>query len=402
MAAALSPETRPPAARKAIYFVLLLGVVSLFADFTYEGARSVVGPYFALLGASATIVGVVTGFGEFVGYALRLASGRWADATRRFWPIAIFGYVLQLSAVPALAFARTWPAVAALIILERVGKAIRNPPRDVMLSHAGREGGGLGWVFGIHEALDQFGAMIGPLLVAAVLAFRHDYRLAFGVLAVPALISFLFLGIARFVYPKPEEFEPPEPPGSVSSSFPVVFWVYLAAAALVAAGFADYPIIAFHFSKAHVVPAVWVAVFYSVAMAVSGSGSLLFGRLFDRYGFRVLIVLTLITAAYAPLAFLGGFWIALLGAALWGLGMGVHESIIPAAVAPMAPVARRATAYGLFTAVYGIAWFVGSAIIGFLYDHGFTAMIIFCVVAEIAAVPLLLWVARAANRGGGR
>lgn len=387
-------------ARRAVRFVLLIGIVSLFADFTYEGARSVVGPYFALLGASATIVGVVTGFGEFVGYALRLASGRWADSTRRFWTIAIFGYVVQLAAVPALALAGSWPAVAALIILERVGKAIRNPPRDVMLSHAGREGGGLGWVFGIHEALDQFGAMIGPLLVAAVLALRHDYRLAFAVLAAPAAISLLFLGIARFVYPRPEEFEAADAPADAESGFPKVFWVYLGAAALAAAGFADYPIIAYHFAQARVVPGALVAVFYAVAMAVSGSGSLLFGRLFDRYGFKVLIVLTLITAAYAPLAFLGGFWIALFGAALWGLGMGVHESIIPAAVAPMAPAGQRATAYGLFTAAYGISWFLGSAIIGFLYDHGYTAMILFCVVAELAAVPLLLWVASAARRAG--
>ena len=385
-------------ARRAVRFVLLIGIVSLFADFTYEGARSVVGPYFALLGASATIVGVVTGFGEFVGYALRLVSGRWADSTRRFWTIAIFGYVVQLAAVPALALAGSWPAVAALIILERIGKAIRNPPRDVMLSHAGREGGGLGWVFGIHEALDQFGAMIGPLLVAGVLALRHDYRLAFAVLAAPAAISLLFLAVARFVYPRPEEFEAGEAPADAASRFPQVFWVYLGAAALAAAGFADYPIIAYHFAQARVVPGPLVAVFYAVAMAVSGSGSLLFGRLFDRYGFKVLIVLTLITAAYAPLAFLGGFWIALFGAGLWGLGMGVHESIIPAAVAPMAPAGRRATAYGLFTAAYGISWFLGSAIIGFLYDHGYTAMILFCVVAELAAVPLLLWVAGAAKR----
>ena len=394
--AAAAPEQ--PIARRAIRFVLLIGVVSLFADFTYEGARSVVGPYFALLGASATIVGIVTGFGEFVGYALRLASGRWADSTGRFWTIAIIGYVVQLAAVPALALAGSWPAVAALIILERIGKAIRNPPRDVMLSHAGREGGGLGWVFGIHEALDQFGAMIGPLLVAGVLALRHDYRLAFAVLAVPAVISLLFLGVARFVYPRPEEFEPAGDRADSASAFPRRFWVYLGAAALVAAGFADYPIIAFHFAQARVVPAALVAVFYAVAMAVSGSGSLLFGRLFDRYGFKVLIVLTLITAAYAPLAFLGGFWVALFGAALWGLGMGVHESIIPAAVAPMAPNERRATAYGLFTAAYGISWFIGSAIIGILYDHSFAGMIVFCVAAELAAVPLLLWVAGAARR----
>lgn len=383
-----------PTARRAIHFVILIGIVSLFSDFTYEGARSVVGSYLGLLGASATAVGVVTGFGEFAGYALRLASGRWADASRRYWPIIIFGYVLQMAAVPTLALVGSWQAAAALIILERVGKALRNPPRDVLLSHAGKEGGGLGWVFGIHQAFDQFGAMVGPLVVAAVLSFRHDYHLAFAVLVVPALLNLLFLGVARFVYPRPEEFEEKAPQSAGSSKLPKVFWVYVAAAALVAAGFADYPLIAYHFTRTKLVPGPEVAVFYAVAMAAAGSGSLLFGRMFDRHGFKVLIVLTVVCAAYAPLAFLGGFWIALFGAALWGLGMGVHESIIPAAVAPMAPLARRATAYGLFTAGYGTAWFIGSAIIGILYDHHFTGMIIFCVVAEVAAVPLLVWVAR--------
>lgn len=393
-----SRASSAPRSRAAIRFVVLLGIVSLFADFTYEGARSVVGSYFAVVGASATIVGVVTGFGEFLGYAIRLVSGRWADLSRRFWPIVIFGYVLQMAAVPALAFTSSWPAVAVLIVLERVGKAIRTPPRDVMLSHAGQQAGGLGWVFGVHQSLDQLGAMIGPLAVAAVLSFRHNYQLAFAVLAVPAVFNLFFLGVARLTYPRPQEFDDQAHLPQHSSRLPTTFWVYVAAAALVAAGFADYPLIAYHFSRTHVVAPEWVAVFYAVAMAVAGSGSLVFGRMFDRHGFKVLIVLTLLGAAYAPLAFLGGFWTALGGAALWGLGMGVHESIIPAAVAPMASRDRRATAYGLFTAIYGFAWFVGSAVIGFLYDRTMGGTIAFCVAAELAAIPLLFWVSRAAGR----
>jgi hypothetical protein len=157
------------ARRTALRFVVLIGILSFFADFTYEGSRSIIGPYLATLQATGTIVGVVTGLGELLGYSLRLVSGRWADATGRYWPITIFGYVVQMAAVPALALTGSWPAAAALIILERVGKAIRNPPRDVMLSHAGKQVGGYGWAFGLHEALDQFGAMFGPLAVAAVL-----------------------------------------------------------------------------------------------------------------------------------------------------------------------------------------------------------------------------------------
>ena len=312
-------KTTASSRKIAVRFVLLIGVLSFFADFTYEGSRSVLGPYLQALGASAAVVGVVTGFGELLGYGLRLVSGRWADATGRFWPIAILGYVVQMAAVPALALTHSWQAAAALIILERVGKATRNPPRDVMLSHAAKQVGGYGLVFGIHEALDQFGAMFGPLLVALILANRGSYHEAFAVLLVPALINLAFVAIARLLYPRPQDLES-SPPDIGVSGLPPVFWLYLAGAALVAAGFADYPLIAYHFGKTHSVPGEWIAVFYSVAMAVSGTGSLLFGRLFDRFGFSVLVALTAVAALFAPLVFLGGFWLALIGAADLGNG----------------------------------------------------------------------------------
>ena len=372
----------------------MIGVLSFFADFTYEGSRSILGPYLLSLQASAAVVGIVTGFGELAGYALRLVSGRFADVTGRYWPITIFGYVLQMTSVPALALTGSWPAAAALIILERVGKAIRNPPRDVMLSHAAKEVGGFGWVFGIHEALDQFGALCGPLAVAALLAVHGaDYHLAFAVLLVPAVVNLALVMLARWTYPRPQDLET-TPPSVQPKGLPRVYWVYLVGAGMVAAGFADYPLIAYHFSRVDVLSGESIAIFYAVAMAVSGAGSLAFGRLFDRYGFNVLIVLTLLGALFAPLVFLGGYWVALAGAALWGLGMGVHESIIPAAVAPMVAPQRRASAFGLFTAVYGVSWFLGSAAIGILYDQSLSAAMVFCVVAELAAVPVFVWVGR--------
>jgi len=391
-----SPSSAGTAAqgnRVALRFVLLVGLLSFFADFTYEGSRSIIGPYLASLGATGTAVGIITGFGEFLGYGLRLVSGRLADATGKFWPITIFGYCVQMAAVPALALAGNWPAVAVLVVLERVGKAIRNPPRDVMLSHAGKRIGGYGWAFGLHEAMDQSGAMVGPLLVAAVLAHGGQFREAFAVLFVPAVINIALVLLARSLYPRPQDLES-SPPDVSGSGLPGLYWIYLTGAALVAAGFADYPIIAYHFGHTGSVPGDWIAIFYSVAMAVSGSGSLLFGRLFDKFGFRVLIVLTVLSAAFAPLVFLGGFWTALIGAALWGLGIGVHESIIPAVVAPMVPVQRRASAFGLFTAVYGTAWFLGSAAIGILYDISVPATVVFCVAAELAALPVFIGVGR--------
>jgi MFS family permease len=384
--------------RTAFRFVLLIGILSFFADFTYEGSRSILGPYLASLQASAAAVGIVTGFGELLGYSLRLVSGRMADLTGRYWPITIFGYVIQMAAVPALALTGSWPAAAVLIILERVGKAIRNPPRDVMLSHAAKQVGGYGWVFGLHEALDQFGAMFGPLVVAWVLATHGDYHRAFAVLLVPALINLALVLISRRLYPRPQDLES-SPPIVRDNGLPKIYWIYLAGAALVAAGFADYPLIAYHFSRTHAVPSDWIAIFYAVAMAVSGTGSLVFGRLFDRFGFTVLIGLTLLSTLFAPLVFLGGFWAAFVGAAIWGLGMGVHESIIPAAVAPMVPKERRATAFGLFTAGYGLFWFLGSAVIGVLYDVSPTASLVFCVVVELAAVPIFIWVGRHSASG---
>src|SRR6266487_7126790 len=158
--------------------------MSFFADFAYEGARGIIGPYLAVLGASAAAVATVTGFGELLGYGLRLVSGRLSDRTGQFWPITILGYIVQMASVPLLALAGSWQVAALLIILERVGKATRNPPRDVMLSHAAKEMG-YGWAFGVHEALDQSGALVGPLVVAAVLALRGEYQIAFAVLLVP-------------------------------------------------------------------------------------------------------------------------------------------------------------------------------------------------------------------------
>jgi predicted MFS family arabinose efflux permease len=381
-----------PVKARALKFVLMIGVMSFFADFTYEGSRGIIGPYLALLGAGAVAIGVISGFGELLGYGLRLVSGRLSDQTRQFWPITIFGYIVQMSSVPLLALAGNWQVAALLIILERVGKAIRNPPRDVMLSHAAKEMG-YGWGFGVHEALDQFGALFGPLVVAAVLAVRGDYRTAFAVLLIPAVVMLSLLLVARLTYPRPEEMET-NPPDIQTSGLPRVFWVYLAGAVLVAAGFADFPLIAYHFQKASTVPGTFIPIFYSVAMAVSGIGSLLFGRLFDRFGILVLVPLTLLSALFAPLVFLSSFWGALLGMALWGLGMGVHESIIPAAVARMVPSQRRASAYGLFTAGYGVFWFLGSAALGILYTLSLPALIAFSLVAELAAIPLFILVRR--------
>ena len=380
------------AGKVALRFVLMIGVVSFFADFTYEGSRSITGPFLATLGASGAVVGIVAGLGELLGYGLRYFSGRVSERTRQFWPMTLFGYFVQMAAVPALAVAGNWKIASVLIVLERVGKAIRNPPRDVMLSYAGKEMG-IGWAFGLHEGLDQAGALVGPLVLALILAHKGEYRIAFATLLIPAVITAVLIVVTRFLYPRPEDLEA-HTPAVHAAGLGRSFWVYLVGAALVAAGFADYQLIAFHLQKHGVASAIWIPIFYSVAMATSGAGSLLFGKLFDRFGVTVLIPLTFVSIASAPLVFLGGFDLALVGAALWGLGMGVHESIIPAAVAAMVPVARRPSAYGVFSAAYGIFWFLGSAAIGFLYDVSTQAAVVFCVATGVASLPFFFAVRR--------
>ena len=378
--------------RSTTVFIVLLGVVSLFADMTHEGARSVYGPFLALLGANATIVGIVSGFGELVGYALRLVSGYITDKTAKYWTITIIGYVINMLAVPFLALAGSWEVAAFLIIAERAGKAIRNPVRDAMLSHATHEIG-RGWGFGLHEAMDTTGAMLGPLIVAAVLYFKGTYQTGFAFLLIPALLTIGVLIIARFLYPHPRDLEATKPEVE-TKGLPRVYWIYLAAMALIAAGYADFPIIAYHFQKTSVVPGNWVPIFYSVAMGSAAIAALIFGRLFDRKGIPVVIIAVLLSSVFAPLVFLGGFYLSLTGMALWGVGMGAHESVMRAAVAGMAPRDKRASAYGIFNTGYGVFWFLGSALIGILYDFSIPLLIAFSVAAQLASMPLLLMVKR--------
>lgn len=233
--------------KSALWFVICLGVVSLCADATYEGARSITGAYLGSLGASGTVVGVVAGLGELIGYGFRLVIGFLSDRTRQYWRITTLGYAVNTIVVPLLAFTSTWPAAAGLMIAERTGKAIRTLPRDVLLSHGAMQIG-RGFGFGLHEAMDQIGAVAGPLLVAAMLSWQFGFQGAFGILAIPALVGLAVLLVIQRIYPNPRDFEP-EVADLETTGLPRLYWLYLGAIALVAAGFADFPLIAFHFQQ---------------------------------------------------------------------------------------------------------------------------------------------------------
>ena len=377
---------------RAVTFIILLGAISLFADMTYEGARSITGPYLGALGVTATTIGIVAGLGELVGYAVRLGSGYLADASGRYWAVTIFGYVLNLFAVPLLALAGNWQIAVVLIIAERMGRAVRSPPRDAMLSHAAGQTG-LGWGFGLHQALDQTGAVVGPLLVSGLLFLGHDFRAAFAVLLAPAVVSISLVLAARLSFPQPRDFELAPPPLDTAGLAPG-FRVYLVAVALIAAGYADFALIAYHLGKAAVMPATWIPIVYAVEMAVDGAAGLALGSLFDRIGLRAMILATLVSAAAAPLVFLGGFAAAVLGMACWGIGTGAQESVMRATVSQLAPQHRRATAFGIFNAVYGVAWFAGSVLLGVLYDLSIVMVAMVSMALQALAVPVLFWLAR--------
>jgi MFS family permease len=369
-------------------FIILVGVVSLFSDMTYEGARSITGPFLGSLHASAAVIGMVAGLGEFIGYALRLVSGYLTDRLGKYWGITFVGYALNLFAVPLLALVGSWKIAALLILAERMGKAIRTPARDAMLSHAAAEVG-RGWGFGFHEAMDQAGAVSGPLIVALVLYLKGSYRAGFAYLLLPALLAILVIGLTARLYPQPRHLEV-SVPRLETEGLTRPYWLYVAAVGLIGAGYADFPLIAFHFGKTAVASPDWIPIFYAVAMGVDAGAALILGRLFDRLGMPVIITVAVLSALFAPLVFLGGFGLALAGMVLWGFGMGAQESIIKAALAEMVPRARRATGYGIFHTGFGLFWFLGSALMGLLYDVSLAALITFSVAVQLGAIPILL------------
>jgi len=392
-------QATPPAPfdRRAAYLIILLfGLVSLFGDIIYEGARSVTGPYLFALGGSALVVGIVAGLGEFLGYALRLVSGYFADATHRYWTFTFLGYGM-LIAVPLLALAGSWEVAALLYIIERMGKGIRAPAKDAILSNV-TTGVGRGWGFGIHETLDQIGAIIGPVIFSAAYLLRGDYRAGFALLLIPFALMIIALIVTRSRAPAPSEYEaatalaPQAPPSRALVPYGVF-------TALTMAGFVAFPLVAYHFTTTGIVPEAEIPLYYTVAMGVDAVVALVAGRIYDRIGLSVLAAVPVIGIAVPFLAFsLSPSW-ALAGAALWGASMGIQETVLRAAVADYTHISKRALAYGVFNTIYGAGWFVGSVVLGWAYGVSIPLAIGFAAGAQALALPVFLLAKRMMGAG---
>ena len=394
-------------------FIVLFGIVSLFSDMTHEGASSIRGAYLSLLGASAGAIGFVSGLGEMIGYSMRYVFGRITDKTKQYWPMVILGYVLDIIAVPALALVgeHGWLAACLLLVVQRMGKAIKKPAKDTVMSFAASQEGA-GKSFGIQELLDQIGAFLGPVLLYLVMLFRQEgplfriYASCFAVLAIPGAVTLVLLLVTRAKFPNPERFEP-EPKEYIPFKLKKEFILYIAGISLFAFGFLDYSLVIMHVSQNYTSLAPGLAetsslvnsgtlpLLYAGAMLVDAVAALVFGMLYDKKGVGALVLSTLISAPFAFFVFLcRSVPLLLVGIALWGVGMGAQESILKAAVSGMVPKQSRATGYGIFECSFGVFWFLGSWILGSLYDVSKVAMVIVSMAAQLAAIPLYLASAR--------
>ena len=382
----------------AMMFIVLLGVVSCFSDMTHEAATSIKGAYLLVLGASASTIGFISGVGELLGYGLRYLFGRLVDKTHNYWGFMLLGYAVDVFAVPALALVHRdgWIAACVLLVIERIGKAIKKPAKNTILSFAATQEG-VGKSFAIQEALDQLGAFIGPLLLYVVMLYKHGdeyevYNTAFAFLLLPAICTIAFLLFAKSRFPNPDAFEP-EVKEAKKDSFvgKKSFYLYLAGISCFAFGFVDFPLVTMHLAKNKLFDDSTLPLLYSGAMLVDAVAALFFGWLFDKMRTNALIISTAISAFFAIFAFnLTSPIMVMLGVALWGIGMGAQESIMKAAVATMTSKEHRASSYGAFEFFFGLAWFLGSWALGAIYDYSLQIFIIISVAAQLLALPCYL------------
>ncbi|MGE5280050.1 MAG: MFS transporter [Deltaproteobacteria bacterium] len=376
--------------RRAWRFIFLMGLVSLLGDMTYEGGRSISGPYLAMLGAGAVAVGFFSGLADFLGYFIRLFSGLLSDRTRAYWSLTFLGYGLIL-AVPFLAFSHAWPWAVLCLSLERIGKAIRSPARDAILSHVTQHTGhGKGFAF--HEAMDQIGAIAGPLLLGFSFYRTGGFRTGLLFLFLPALALLAVLAFAKKEAGRIEGGRE----GALRPSWETVrrlrgpYWFYGLFTFFAVAGFAPFPMIAFHLKAGAIVGDAAIPFFFAGAMAVDGVAALVVGRIYDRAGMRTLALIPLLTAAVPFFVFRPSVGPVLWGVGIWGVVLGIHETVMRAALADMTPLGIRGSAYGVFNTLYGLGALLSGLTVGFLYQARPFFIGIFVIVCEFVAALCLL------------
>lgn len=377
--------------RKVYTVFIMLGLVSLFADITYEGARSISGAYIKVLEGTSLVAGAIV-IGEFLGYIMRFLSGVAADRLRSskvLWAFTISGYLINLLAVPSLAFAGRWELALALLFMERIGKGLRTPCRDVILSEV-MEGLGRGKGFGLHEVMDQLGAFTGPIIVTlAITGSGGSYSKAFLVLSIPAIASMASLSIAATMYPRIR---------SISVERPVMGWgfgrefkLFSIALSLMTAGYLPWSIVSYHLKVTQTVGDPEIAMLYALAMAVDAIIAFPTGYLYDRMGVRSLIA-TPIAAALIPLALLNGSRIYVYSAAvLWGVVMGVYETSMRAAIPDLVHESKRALAYGVYGLIYGASWMLGGLIIGAIHELNPLYLTMYTAILEMPSIILIAY-----------
>ncbi len=374
--------------RKMFIAFIALGLVSLFADVTYEGARSVIGAYFNVLGASAIIVGSIT-VSDLVGYLVRGFSGFIAGfikSSKLYWLLIYLGYSINMFAVPALAFTGNWELAFILVILERVGKGLRTPVRDVVLAEI-TEGFGKGKGFGLHEVMDQVGAFTGPLIVAYSLTVSGgDYRSCFFILIIPAVLALLSLTIAYTSYPSVKAVG--EKRVSYRGFLTRRFWFYIVAVSVTSLGFIHWSLVAFYLKHTSVVADVYIPLLYTVAMFADAAIAFPAGYMYDKIGFKVLILTPLLLLSIPTLLFYSTN-LLLVASIVWGFSMGLYETVMRVSIADLVKPVARAYAYGVYGICFGLSWTIGNVFIGYLYGISYTLVVLYISIVEIIAFTLL-------------
>lgn len=401
-------RTTAPQAWSPWRAVLAFGLVSLAADMVYEGMRAMAGPFLGTLGASALTVGLVTGAGEGIALVLRLATGVWADRSHNHWRLTVLGYAMTAVCVPLLAITPfiggAGLAVATtLILLERTGKAVRNPAKSALLARMVSTTG-LGKGFAVHKALDQIGAFSGPLLLAGIAAVTGVLWPGFAVLAIPGAFALLLLAQLRRRAPAAVEDDHDDHPQSspvpsalaalgkavVGSDLPRTFHLFALSAAMTTAGLMTFGVISYQFVQAGLVSLAAVPLVYALAMAVEALAALGTGHLFDRRGGRVLMIVPVLVAIVPLCVYATQLWLVLAGIVAWGIATGIQDSTVEAYVADLVPAPGRATAYGVFAAVQGLGALAGGALAGALVEHHSGALAITIACLQVFSLLLLL------------